>query len=110
MRSLRKSRIEQFYRAWEAYTNVEQGTPVSWHEPPNTSGAPPVSIRIRRKQDEAGEHFGLLRKPGRWKDAAKEILKNIPKNSSLLEGSKANEKTVRRWFYRWRKKQTPPSA
>ena len=50
-----------------------------------------------------GQHLDQLIHSGLGpKEAAKKVLKAIPSNSSLLEGTKGNEKTVARWRYKKR--------
>lgn len=96
------SDAEQIYRLAEALADVERGRNASWLSSAE-AGSPPVSIRIRRKQAEAGEHLDQLIHSGLGpKEAAKKVLKAIPSNSSLLEGTKGNEKTVARWRYKKR--------
>ena len=95
-----RSDADQIYKMVEALVDVERGADVSWLST-NGAGSPPVRIRIRQKQDRLGEQQDQLISSGMSPiEAAREVLKTIPKDSSLLKGTKGNAKTVARWRYK----------
>jgi hypothetical protein len=75
----------------EALFNVENGTPVPWLEN-NTSGRPPIPIKIRSLRAKAAARMEILMRPGPNKlqreQAAREVAKKIPRNGSMFKGCK----------------------